>query len=229
MSKTRQFFFFSLFTLASLTTRGQFAAKDRLVSGGFNITYSNVVGSLSQQQTTRRFELGFNPQMSIFLSPHFSMGLDLNMSFEHQKWEKLVNNDETRSNQIQFIPRLTAQYYRPFAEKWYAAIRFDLNLIELYLNRWYATYSNQVLDSKYQFDSNLRLSTSFTPLIGYRASKHWLIEGQLGVLTLTADKTKTDSNVYSYVSVTGQFRPSLFNFKASYLWSKKAPSVSKAK
>ena len=229
MSKTRHISCLLFFTLAFLTARGQFAAKDRLLSGGFNISYMNVVGSVSQQQTTRRFELGFNPQMSIFLSPHFSMGLGLDMSFEHQKWEKLVNNDETKSNQIQFDPRLTVQYYRPFAEKWYASVRFDLNLIDLSLSRWSATYSNQVLDSKYQFDSNLRLTTSFTPLIGYRASKHWLIEGQLGVLTLTADKEKTDSNVYSYVSVKGQFRPSLFNFKAIYLWQKKAPSVSKSK
>jgi hypothetical protein len=228
MSKTRHIFFFSLFTLAFLTARGQFAAKDRLLSGGFNMTYSNVVGGVSSP-TIQGFGVGFNPQMSIFLSPHFSMGLGLDMSFSHQKWQKLVNNDKTTFNQIQIIPRLTAQYYRPFAEKWYAAVRFDLNLIELYLNRWYTTYSNQVLDSKYKFDSNLRLTTSFTPLIGYRASKHWLIEGQLGVLTLTADKEKTDSNVYSYVSVKGQFRPSLFNFKAIYLWQKKAPSVSKSK
>lgn len=224
MSKTRHIFFFFFFTLAFFTARGQFAAKDRLLSGGFNISYMNVVGSGSEQ-TARRLGLDFKPQMSIFLSSHFSMGLGFDMSFAHQKSLNTINNNQITVNRIQCEPRLMVQYYRPFAEKWYASVRFDLKMVDLELSRWYGIASNQSFDLKYGFDSYTYLTAFFTPIIGYRASKHWLIEGQLGGLSLALDRTKS----YKYISVNGQFRPSLFDFKAIYLWQKKAPSVSKSK
>ena len=219
MFKTLPFFLSLIFTLAFLTARGQFAAGDRAFNTGLWVYYDKFESKTNLTFSWTRFEANLNPQFLLFASPHFSIGFGLLLDYQREK--RMVDfpthSWTIKSGELNFTPQLYLQYYRPIQGAWYGSTKLLIEPSTVRLSRFSSINSTgQKNSSKIQADKDNNFRAHLIPIIGYRLSKNWLVEGEFCKIDFSYYSKTSNGYKSSSYNLNLTFNPSIFNFRWIY-------------